>query len=558
MIKPDFALALGNLGNVFHIQGKLTEAEDTMRRAIEAEPGFAMAHSNLGHVLTKQGKLEAAVAAYRKALELKPDYAEAHYNLGHTLTRQGKLEAAVTSFERAIRSRADYAEAHYSLAHVLDAQGKFDEAAVGFHRALDLDPNSAEIYNGLGNVLVKLGKLQEAITALRRALAIKPDYVSAITSLGAAFLAQGKFDEANARFREALALKPDCADAYAGLAKTTRFVTSDDEIARFERLVNDEETNAKEKIGLHFVMAKICDDMQLYDKAFTHYKIGNDFRKQNIEFDGEKLNDYVDRVISLFCLDFFKERTAFGSGSDLPILIVGMPRSGTTLVEQILSSHPQVCGAGELYDLYWVEKSLHERLQTTTPYPECAALMDADTARRISDEYLGRLRGLGGAALRVSDKAADNFVRLGLVALLIPHARVIHCRRDPLDLCLSCYFQDFAHGQYFSFDLTTLGIAYREYERLIEHWRNIPRIRMLDVQYEELVTNQQEVSRRLIDFCGLEWDERCLAFHTNDRPVRTASAWQVRQPIYTTSIGRWKLYEKHLGPLKRALEAREV
>jgi len=258
-------------------------------------------------------------------------------------------------------------------------------------------------------------------------------------------------------------------------------------------------------------------------------------------------------VIATFGAEFFARTDRAGSQSELPVFIVGMPRSGTTLVEQILASHPMVHGAGELDYMRRIMQTLPERLGVQRPIPECAANIDTALAERIAEEHLQHLREHSASALRITDKTPSNFLRLGLIALLFPKARIIHCQRDPLDTCLSCYFLRFGQGQAFAYDLDDLGRYYRDCARLMEHWRRVLPSPLLEVPYEALVADQEGWSRRLIAFLGLDWDDRCLAFYRSERQVKTASVWQVRQPVYASSIGRWRRYAKHLGPLFAAL-----
>ena len=308
----------------------------------------------------------------------------------------------------------------------------------------------------------------------------------------------------------------------------------------------------------HGVVAAAYDDAGDYDVAFGHYKAGNDLKKAASLYQADATSTYVDRVIATFGTEFFARMDRAGSQPELPVFIVGMPRSGTTLVEQILASHPQVHGAGELDYMRQITQALPERLAPDSvggqqTFPECAAKIDTALAERIAEEHLQHLREHSASALRITDKTPSNFLRLGLIALLFPKARIIHCQRDPLDTCLSCYFLRFGQGQAFAYDLDDLGRYYRDYARLMEHWRRVLPSPLLEVPYEALVADQEGWSRRLIAFLGLDWDDRCLAFYRSERQVKTASVWQVRQPVYASSIGRWRRYAKHLGPLFAAL-----
>ena len=271
-------------------------------------------------------------------------------------------------------------------------------------------------------------------------------------------------------------------------------------------------------------------------------------------FRPEDFTAYVDRVIATFTPELLAEKVEFGNPSELPVFIVGMPRSGTSLVEQIAASHPDVYGAGELDDMRRIAVALSARLGTSETYPEVVRRLDPITTRAIAEEHLAQLRTHSAAAARITDKLPINFHRLGLAAILFPRARLIHCMRDPLDTCVSCYFQEFAHGQPFAYDLGYLGRFYRDYERLMAHWHRVLPGKILDIPYEALIADQEGWSRKLIDFLGLPWDDRCLAFYKKERLVRTASFWQVRQPIYASSVGRWRHYAKHLRPLFEGLE----
>jgi hypothetical protein len=257
--------------------------------------------------------------------------------------------------------------------------------------------------------------------------------------------------------------------------------------------------------------------------------------------------------MEIYSPDYFAARANIGETSEVPVFVLGMPRSGTTLVEQIIASHPAAHGAGELEELGWLAANMPKLTGGTAPYPEAARLIDATNAKSIAAQYLEPLIARAPAARRITDKMPGNFIRIGLIAVLFPKARIVHVRRHPLDTCLSCFFQHFGRGHHFSYDLGHLGHYYTQYQRLMAHWARVLPGRIFDVQYEDVVSKQEETSRAIIAHCGLDWDPKCLAFHEHERQVRTASFWQVRQPLYASSVGRWQAYEKHLGPLKAAL-----
>ena len=278
-------------------------------------------------------------------------------------------------------------------------------------------------------------------------------------------------------------------------------------------------------------------------------------RQGGIEFSKTEHADWVDRLISTFTIAFFEKEQTYGNHSDLPVFVVGMPRSGTTLVEQIVSSHPQVSSAGELENFNEIVEKLPGLLDGTIPYPQCLLQLSSNAAGHLADTYLTHLQHFSRDAARITDKMPQNYLHLGLIALLLPKACIIHCQRDAMDVCLSCYFQSFKNPLPVTYDLADLGFYYRQYEKMMAHWRSVLPLQMLEVEYEKLVENKEEVSRQIIAFCGLAWDEKCLAFYENTLPVKAASKWQVRQPICATSVGRWRNYAKYLDPLKAELRS---
>jgi tetratricopeptide (TPR) repeat protein len=329
------------------------------------------------------------------------------------------------------------------------------------------------------------------------------------------------------------------------------------QVERIQTMLRDPDLPPNDASQLHFALAFLREKQGAYDEAFASYQQANAVQHRLVHetsraFDPQKHDEAIDRFIATFTPEVFERVEGFGLDTELPVFVVGMPRSGTTLVEQILSRHPQVFGAGELREIRRLVVKLPSRLGTSEAYPQCIGRLDQSTARAMAEEYLRDIVGRGGQAARVIDKAPLNYLHLGLLAALYPRARVIHCRRDPRDVCLSCFFQYFRRAD-FGWDLGDLGRFYRAYERLMEHWRAVLPVQPFDVVYEDLVAHQEAVSRQLVAFCGLEWDDRCLTFYEGRRPIQTASKLQVRRPIYTTSVGRWRHYEKHLKPLLDAL-----
>jgi tetratricopeptide (TPR) repeat protein len=583
-----------NLGVLLWQRGLLEQAETSYREAIRRRSEYPEAHNNLGIVLTNRHLWDEAEASYRQALRLQPAYAEARNRLAHLLWERGRLGEAELVFRDLVRLQPHDAEVHNDLGGLLRERGRLTEAEAALDNALRLRPNYPEAYNNLGTLLRERGELIKAEAALRDALRLqptfpeayynlalvireqdqlnqaevsfhdalrqKPEYPNALAGLAEILTAQGRRDEAVSHYREAIRIQPDYTLSYfklGELAAQGQYTFTTDETEKMQALLATGGLSAEHGAHLHFALAAMLDKRGLHDEAFGHYDRANElqkevFRQRNRAFDPKRHRAFVDELIATFTPEFFERARSFGLDTEVPVFVVGMPRSGTTLVEQILASHPRVFGAGELSDVPAIVKSLAQLLGSPEQYPVCLERIDSGRTIALAERHVQRLHALGGSALRVVDKLPSNFLHLGLIALLFPRAHVIHCRRDTLDVCVSCYFQHFLDMPFAS-SLEDIGYYYRQYERLVRHWRDVLPLRVHEVVYEDLVANQEAMSRSLIDFLGLDWDERCLAFHKNQQAVRTASHLQVRRPIYTSSVQRWKRYEKHLQPLLAAL-----
>lgn len=433
----------------------------------------------------------------------------------------------------------------------LQKSGKLLEAAKIYSAVLQADRSNAGALHLLGTIEIERRNFENALALVSKALRLSPRSAAIHHDLAYIHGALGRTDRAEAHYRKAIALKPDYAEAYFNLAGSVKFVPGDPVIGALEGLLAKPDLARGDRVFLNFAAGKLFDDLGDYDRAFEHYRKGNAARRA--EPNPAYASASIDAIIAVFTADLLRRRAAEGSPSDLPIFVVGVPRSGTTLVEQILASHPQVHGAGELSDIDAIAKAFPEHAPDHADYPACMATVGTAPLRGLADAYLRRLAEEAPGAGRIVDKAPLNFRHLGMIALMFPKARIVHCRRDPLDTCVSCYFQNFARGQEYSFDLRELGRFYRDYRRLMAHWAQVLPTAVLEVPYEALVADREQVSRALLAFCGLDWDPACADFHRTVRPVGTASRWQVRQPIYRSSVARWRRYEKQLQPLIEAL-----
>jgi tetratricopeptide (TPR) repeat protein len=521
--RPADVEALGLLALACHQQGLLAEAEGWYRRSLAVRPGDAETHFRLAMALMSLGRPDDALAHFREAARLRPDSAEAWNNVGNVLLLQGKAGEAVPCYRQAVRLKADYAEACVNL----------------------------------GNALREDDRLDEGLAWYREAVRLRPGYHKARNNLAAALLETGALQEAEGHFRECLKSVPGSPAILHILAAHGLHRDGDPGPDQLRARLSGSGLSPQEAAELHSTLAHLLDRAGQAPEAFAHIAEANRLRREQARQAGEAFDPaahsrLVDRLVAVFTPAYFEQVRGRGLDTDVPVFLVGMPRSGSSLVEQILSHHPDVAGAGELRDLPRLAAGLSERLKAPEPYPDCVCRLDPDTTRDLAEAYLARVRSLVGPARRITDKMLDNFLQLGLAATLFPRARVVHCRRDPLDTCVSCFTQKF-RGVNFNWDLGELGHYYREYERMMAHWRTALPLPLLDVAYEELVADTEGVSRKLVEFCGLDWDPRCLRFFENPRPVRTVSKLQVRQPIYGSSVGRWRRYAAHLAPLRTAL-----
>jgi len=551
--QPTHPEALHFLGVLAHQVGKNSIAAELIEKALSFRPDYVDAHINLGITLKAQGRLEEAAASYRHALSLKPDHSVAHFNLGNVLKEQGRLEEAAISFRQAVTLKPDYAEAYNNLGNIYNDQGKLEQAVASFRQALTLKPDDAVAHFNLGNVLKELHKPNDAIASIRKALSVKPDFAEAHRSLGVIFKELGKIDDAIACFREALFLKPDYATAFRNLTLIVKYTEVDDVLHAMEDLYNKKgDIPDADRIDLGFALGKIYEDLRDYSKSFSFISQANLLKRKTFQYAIQNDHDRFEKIKMTFSSDFFASHPDSGYQDKIPVFIVGMPRSGTTLVEQILASHPEVFGAGELAVL----ENLTNTICTwgpTSKFPECITDLDRDDFARMGSEYIKEIRKYSKDAAYITDKMPYNFLHVGLIKTILPKAKIIHCTRNPMDTCFSIFKTEFAGTHGYAYDMVELGQYYKLYQDLMAHWEKVLPGSMYTISYEELIADQQNQTQRLLDFCGLSWDAGCLTFHKTERRVRTASLAQVRQPIYKDSVQLWKRYEKHLEPLRKAI-----
>jgi Flp pilus assembly protein TadD len=552
---PEHADATHFLGLLAHQTGHPQAALDLLQRSIQFGPGSPLYRHNLAGVLREQGRYAEAEARHREALLLKPDYTDALIGLGMSQAARNQFEPALSSYRQVLALDKHNFEAYMGCGNALLELTRRSEALTCYRQVHSVVGGNAEQLHRLGLAWREAGEAEEARRCFTEALSLQPDFVEAHNSLGIALGDLGDLTGAETHYREALRLRPGYVGAWHNLASIKR-LASDDELRPELKALKDKLTElpVTQASMLHFVLGKVHEDEAEFARAFEHYLEGNRLKHATLDYDEARQAHFFHDFIHYFDAAFMATHTATGVASELPIFIIGMSRSGTTLVEQILASHPRVHGAGELHLLRRCLRLELGTVEDDDELPVRLAQLENAGFERIGERYCSALAELAPGAMRITDKLPGNMALVGLIHLVFPAARIIHCVRDPLDTCVSCFSKLFTTGHAFSYDLAELGRFHRLYQQLMMHWRTVlPEGRMLEVRYEEMIGDTEAQSRRLLEFCGLPWDDACLRFNETRRAVKTASLAQVRQPIYTSSRGRWRHYQDYLGPLQRAL-----
>lgn len=577
-ILPDNPDALLNLGNALNDQGQKEEALATYQRATNILPTFINAHNNITIVLMDLLRLEEAVTSAKYTLAFDANNAEAYTNLACALRMLGKLEEAEKAARQSLRLQPSSADALISLGDILSLSDRLSEAETLFNDAMEILPESAHLYLKLSSVLERTNRIEESLDAankavelspempeayyrkamtyfmsnqidealenLNKALELQPNFPAVLSSLSEILQSEGNMKAALEAVRKGLAINDTLPALYYTLSKLKKFTTDDPDFIRMKELSAQKNSFGKSQdLSLHFALSKAYADTKDYDKSFVHLKEANDIKRSIIVFDSHAQKATFDSVIKSHTKDYLKKSEGKGFKTDVPVFIIGMPRSGTTLTEQIMASHKDVFGAGELYSLADVEKEF--------------GYISADNCYDHGKKYLEIAQSINeesANAKRIVDKMPGNYIRMAQIITALPDAKIIHCRRNPIDTCLSCYKQFFARGHYWSYNLDDLAEHYKLYSEVMDHWREtLPEGRFLEINYEDTVNDLETQARKLIDFIGLEWDEACLTPHKSKRAILTASKGQVRKPVYKTSVEAWKRYEEQLAPLAEAL-----
>ena len=538
----------------------LDQADVCIRRALALTPGSPSVLEQLGRVLGAQGRFDEALACFKEALRQAPRDVAIRLSLADVLQGCGRFDEAAQVLKDAGSLDSNNSRLHAQLGKLAIARGQVAEAAERFRAALAQDDSLAEARSGLGRALEEQGRLDEAERCFRDALQSDPSLTGPLIALAKLQADRGEFDESCRSARRALAICPNLAEAYWRLAMNLKGALPDADIQAMQRLRDHKYVPHGLRAGLGFALGAVFDARGLYEQAAEQFKVANALKAavkagKGQSFDPDQYSRSIDRIIATFTPELLARGRGWGDRDPRPVFVVGLPRSGTTLVEQILASHPQVHGAGELHDML----NLFNALPELTSRPsgdafEIVSTLDPDSARALARRYIATLDRLAPAAAKcVIDKMPDNLLMLGLIALLWPEARVIVCNRDLRDVALSCWQTPFGTNPWTN-QWEHIARRLADHERLLAHWRRVKPVAWLDVRYEDLVRDLEGHARRMIAFLGLEWESGCLEFHKTRRVVRTASQLQVREPIHALSVGRWRRYESTLRPLFEALE----
>ena len=554
-LTPDDPAPLHDRCVALMAMNRAEEAVAGFDRILATHPGFVSAHYNRGASLSALGRVGEALVSYDQALKLDPKHVLALNNRGVALQALGRTPEAIQSLEQAIAIDPNCAPAYTNLSNSLRQQNRFEEALACCARALAIDPKNVVASNEQGVALGKLGRLEQAVEVFKRTIALDPKYVEAHENLFVVLTELGRTDEATLSIEEAIRLAPGRVRPYYNLTETRKISAGDPRIANMEAIAAQmDQLGLQARIEISFALGKTYADIKDYDRSFERLSQGCRLKRSITDYNEAGTLAMMGRAAKSFSSKLIKQKAGSGPDSKVPVFILGMPRSGTTLVEQILASHPQVYAAGE------IEAFLSGMIQAAATNggddtPESFATMSSEQLAALGEDYLSRVTPMAPQAARIVDKSLQSFRFAGLIHLALPNARFIHLRRNPIDTCLSCFTKLFVSELPYTYDLGELGRYHGGYKKLMAHWRKVmPREALLEVQYEDLVADLETQARAIIAHVGLDWDPACLDFHQTDRPVRTASLMQVRQPIYSTAVNRWRAYEKHLGPLIEALD----
>jgi tetratricopeptide (TPR) repeat protein len=545
---------LFNLGKALAKQGKGKEADEVFEAAFELAPERKMLADAAR--LHGEGKYEEAERIYREILTTQPNNVDAQRMLAMIAATAGNFDDAERLLRKALKLAPDFFTAQMDLGRILKEQDRYEEAITALRAALQIEPNNANAWFMLGATLAPAALTWEAVEAYEKSLELRPDAPAVLLGLGHVLKTVGEQERGIAAYKRCIELKPDNGETYWSLANLKTFRFSDAELAQMEERIHSGEINHESsEVNFHFALGKAYEDRKDFESAWRWYESGNRKQRGLVSYDPVETQFANDALIEVFDAEFMAKMSGVGCSDPAPIFVLGLPRSGSTLIEQILASHSMVEGTSELPYLGRVSASLNRNRADGINYPQAMRELEAEHLQAMGEDYLNyaSLHRTEGKP-RFIDKMPNNFPNIGFLHLILPNAKIIDARRHPLDSCLGNFRQLFAKGQTFTYDQTDIGEYFLQYQRLMDYWHELLPGKILTVQYEENVTDLENQVRRLLEFCELPWEDACLRYYETDRPVRTASSEQVRQPIYFDSVNFWRHYEDKLEEMIEVLE----
>ena len=548
-----FPQALNNLGSIHRDRKDRPRAERYYRQALDIDPAYLEAANNLGAILAELDRPEESIRVLLDVVRAQPAYGEAHSNLGNAFVTLEDYGRAETAYKEALRLRPESPEGIEGLARCAQENRHYDAALKLVEQAIQRHPERAQPWSIRGGIRSDQAFPQAALEAYDQAIALDADLPGPWVGKGHVLLEEGHLDQAEAAFLHAQQMDPESLGIRLALTQCRKTREGDDNLAALQERAGElSQLSQSSAIPLNFALGKCYEDLKQYDRAFGHFMEGCRLKRQRVHYSADNQDALADNIRAIFTPERMASLAGSGDDSEVPIFVVGMPRSGTTLTETIIASHPDVYGAGELPDL--LQLAALPAGDGDPGYPINCTNLSPEHLAELGQRYVAQVRQRAPEARHITDKMPANFQAVGLIHLMLPNAKIIHIQRNPVDTCVSAYTKLFNRSQYQSYDMTELGRYYRAYLEIMAHWRAVmPSSSFYELQYEDLVAHQEEQSRKLIEFCGLPWDDACLSPHRTERNVKTASVTQVREPVYTSSVERWRRYENHLGPLLEAL-----
>jgi tetratricopeptide (TPR) repeat protein len=548
-INPKLLQSLNNLGSIARANQNKANAIKYYQQALDIEPNFVESLINMGAVLVEEERATEAMPILNKALEIDPNSPTALCNLGLANLSLEKLQFAKNLLQASLKIDPNYYEALIGLARVHHETKETEAAIEILKKALVLNEKHADAWCALGTIYAENFRNEEAQDCFNSVLKISPNNPDALTGLATLLLENGKINASIDMLNSVLDANSLHIGANFHLSQTQKITVNCANLHNLERLLPTiDSLSRKKQISTHYALGKAYDDLGKFDQAFHHFVLGAKIKRSTFQFNSAENTQLVKNIIQTCTPKWFSKNQGVGNSSNVPVFVLGMPRSGTTLTEQIIASHPKTFGAGELDLLLPIAQSNVKLLDH--PFPANLEMLTTNILTGWGDQYVNRLLAYNPKALRITDKMPINYMALGLIPLILPNAKIIHVQRNPIDTCFSCFTRLFHSGQDATYDLVEMGKRFNDYALLMEHWRTVlPKNSFMEIDYESIVSDLDTQARKLVDWCDLDWNSACLDFYKNQRKIHTASVLQVREPIYQSSVARWKNYEAHLAPL---------